>query len=270
MAMENGRPELEPSALEPTSAGTAPVAVAPPLTPAWGFWPTLGFSLMIGIVNGIASVLAVFLVLDVAILSDPNFSWSDYVFSGFDTDFGAVFAASVLLSGAVSLALIGALIKARHGAAIKEYLGVKPLPLRTMAGLIALTLGLVVVNEIINTFRHLPEDAAGAGDLFGGVGLIFVWLAVVGMAPLFEEVMFRGFMFQGFLRTRLGPSLAIILPAVWWGLLHAQYGGFDKLVIVALGVVFAVVRLRTGSLWGPLAMHATWNLVAMIQFSLAS
>jgi hypothetical protein len=247
-------------------------AVIPPPSrpPAWGFWPTFLFSLLVGVVNGLAAILAVFIVLDVAILSDPNFNWTDYIFSGFDTEFGPVVVVSVLLSGVVSLVLIAGLIKAKYGATIKEYLALKPLPFKTMAKLVALTLGLVVVSAIVDTFRTLPEDAAAAGSIYDGVWPVFVWLAVVGMAPLFEEVMFRGFMFQGFLRTRLGPALAIVLPAMWWGLLHAQYGGFDQMVIMVFGVVLAVTRLKTGSLWGPIGMHATWNMVAMIQTTLAS
>ncbi len=255
---------------------SAPALVIPPApaTPAskpevsaWGFWPTVGFGLLVGVVNGIAALLAILIVLDVAIFQNPDFSFTDYVFSDF-TSFNAALVVSVLLSDAVSLALIFGLVKAKHGATIKEYLGLKPIPLKTIVKLVGLTLGLVAVSMFIDTFRDLPEDAGG-GSLFDGVWPVFVWLAVVGMAPLFEEVMFRGFMFQGFLRTRLGPALAIILPSVWWGLLHAQYGAFDQSVIMVLGVVMAVVRLRTGSLYGPIAIHVTWNAVAMIQAGLA-
>jgi hypothetical protein len=252
-------PEGAPGPTPPEAASSPPA----PST-AWGFWPTFLFSLLIGVVNGLAALLAVLIVLDVAIISDPNFSWTDYVLSGIDNEFGPVLVVSVLLSGIVSLALIAGLIKARHGASIKEYLALKPLPLKTMAGLVALTLGMLLLSAVIDSFRSLPEDGGGV-TLFDGVWPVFAFLAVVVMAPLFEETMFRGFMFQGFLRTRLGPSLAIILPAIWWGALHAQYAFFDQVVIMVFGVVLAVTRLRTGSLWGPIAMHATWNLVAFVQ-----
>ncbi len=250
----------------PNTTPPAELATPPPAgSPAWGFWTTFLFSLMIGVVNGLAAILAVFIVLDVAIISDPNFDWTDYILSGIDNEFGPVVVVSVILSGIVSLALIAGLIKAKHGATIKEYLALKPLPLKTMAALVALTLGMLLLSAVIDTFRNLPDDTAGTGALFDGVWPVFAFLAVVVMAPLFEEAMFRGFMFQGFMRTRLGPALAIILPAFWWASLHAQYGAFDRMVIMVFGIVLAVTRLRTGSLWGPIAMHATWNLVAFVQ-----
>jgi len=240
-------------------------------TPAWGFWPTFGFALLIGAVNILTSILAVFIVLDVTILSDPNFNWMDYVFSDFDTNLGPVFVASVLLSGAVSLALIAGLIKTKQGAAIKDYLALKAIKPATILRLVGLTVGLLVLSAVADTFRQLPEDASSeVGSILTGVSPVFVFLAVVIMAPLFEEAMFRGFMFQGFLRTRLGPSLAIVLPAIWWGALHAQYAFFDQAVIMVFGVVLGAARLRTGSLWGPIAMHASWNLAAFIQIVVAT
>ncbi len=263
MAEIDGRPspEVVPNPEPPVELSTRP----PSETPVWGFWPTFFFSLLIGVVNGLAAILAVFVVLDVAIITDPNFDWTDYILSGIDNEFGPVVVVSVLFSGIVSLALIAGLIKARHGATIKEYLALKPLPLKTMSRLVALTLGMLLLSAIIDTFRDLPNNPPETGDLFAGIWPGFAFLAVVVMAPLFEEAMFRSFMFQGFLRTRLGPALAIVLPAIWWGALHAQYAFFDQAVIMVFGVVLAVTRLRTGSLWGPIAMHATWNLVAFVQ-----
>ncbi|APV44598.1 hypothetical protein Dform_01270 [Dehalogenimonas formicexedens] len=252
----------EDTALLPESS--AELAEAPSLS-VWHFWATLGFSLVIGLVNGIAGILAVLAVIDLKLISNPNFNWTDYIFNSLGTQFNAVVVTSVIVSDIVSVAVIGGLILARRGATIKEYLALKPIPLKTIGQLIILTLGLIGVSALVDSFRNAPNPQTG--PVYEGVWPVFVWFAVVAVAPVFEEVMFRGFMFQGFLRTRLGPALAIILPSVWWGLLHAQYGGFDRGVIMVLGLVLATVRLRTGSLYAPLVIHATWNLVSMIQVS---
>ena len=267
MVEQNGPRELE----------QAPVTVAlkpAPFTPAsnssvWGFLPTFGFSLLVGVVNGIAALLAVLIVLDFTLLSNPGFSWMDYVLNNFGTQFNAAVVTSIIVSDAVSLALISGLVLAKRGATLKEYLALKPIPLKTIGGLIVLTLVLVALSAIVDSFRNLPSNSTTT-SIYDGVWPIFVWLAVVAVAPLFEEVMFRGFMFQGFLRTKLGPALAIILPAIWWGSLHAQYGGFDRAIIMVLGLVLATVRFKTGSLYAPLVMHVTWNLVAMIQTTMSS
>jgi hypothetical protein len=257
-------PEPEPS---------APIIVnaqqpTPPRPKTWGFWVTFGFALLVGVVNSLASILAVLLVLDVAILSDPNFDFTEYAFSAFDPHFGAVFVVSALLSGAVSIGLVVGLVKMKSGISVAEYLGLKPLPRPTILKIAAITVGLAMVSMIVDSFRDLPEYSASA-LAFEGMWLVLAWVAIVGMAPLFEEVLFRGFMLPGFSRTRLGPALAIILTSAWWAMLHAQYGAFDKTVIFVLGAIFALSRLKTGSLWAPLTMHATWNFIAMIQLSLA-
>ncbi|XUW99495.1 MAG: CPBP family intramembrane glutamic endopeptidase [Dehalogenimonas sp.] len=256
--------------LEPLKIDTSPVdrtsAPSPAMVRFWGFWPTLGFSAIVGVVNGIAGLLAVLAVVDFNLISNPNFNWTDYVFNSISTQFNAVIVTSVIVSDAVSLAVIGGLVLARHGASIKEYLALNPIPVKTVVKIVFLTLGLVAVSIFVDSFRNLPNNPQ-PGPIYEGVWPVFAWFAVVLVAPLFEEVMFRGFMFQGFLRTRLGPALAIILPAIWWGLLHAQYGVFDRGVIIVLGIVLATVRLKTGSLYAPLVMHATWNFVSMIQLS---
>jgi len=276
MALSTGYSEAmfeQDGHLEPDQILVAPSAVPSPQyskpidVSVWSFWPTFGFSLMMGIVNGIAALLAVLIVLDFTLLSNPGFNWTDYIFNNFGTEFNAALVTSIIVSDAVSLALIGGLVLAKHGATLKEYLALKPIPVKTIAKLVALTLGLVAVSAIVDSFRNLPNNGTATDSIYNGVWPIFVWMAVVFVAPLFEEVMFRGFMFQGFLRTRLGPALAIILPAIWWGSLHAQYGGFDRGVIMVLGIILATVRFKTGSLYAPLVMHATWNLISMIQLS---
>lgn len=250
----------------PGAAADGPAPATKRVIPAWGFWPTLGFSVLIGAVNGMASMLAVFIALDVALLSDPDLNWTDYIFSEFGTEFNAVIVFSIIFSGAVSLLLIGALIKARYGASIKEYLALKPLPFRTIGQLILLTVALALLSGLIDAaFRESPGGATGS--VFQGVWPVFAWLAAVGMAPFFEEALFRGFMFRGFSGTRYGTALAVGLPAAWWGLLHVQYGGFDQAVIISLGIVLGIVRWKTGSLWGPITVHAVWNAIAMIQVS---
>ena len=259
---------LEQNDLNPASPQVS--TITSPSTSAnssvWSFWPTLGFSLMIGIVNGIAALLAVLLVVDYKLISNPGFNWTDYIFNNIGTQFNAIIVTSVIVSDLVSLAAIGGVILAKHGATLKEYLALHPIPLKTIAKLIALIIGLVALSAIVDSFRNVSSPTP-TGPVFEGVWPIFAWLAVVAVAPLFEEAMFRGFMFQGFLRTRLGPALAIILPAIWWGSLHAQYGVFDRGVIMVLGVVLATVRYKTGSLYAPLVMHVTWNLISMIQIS---
>lgn len=93
---------------------------------------------------------------------------------------------------------------------------------------------------------------------------VLLGIAVVIFAPVFEEAFFRGFLFVGLEHSSIGPIGTIILTAVTWALLHIQYDIFGMVTILVLGVVFGIVRLKTGSLWSTILLHAIWNLVAIV------
>jgi uncharacterized protein len=75
------------------------------------------------------------------------------------------------------------------------------------------------------------------------------------VAPVVEELVFRGFLLTRWAR-RYGVRSGVVFSALLFGLLHfalAPLGAF------ALGLVAAVLYLRTGSLAAPILAHATAN-----------
>lgn len=95
-----------------------------------------------------------------------------------------------------------------------------------------------------------------------------LWLAIIIAAPLFEELLFRGFLFQGLRRSALGGSGAVVLTAAIWALIHQQYDFLGMFSIFAIGILLGLARWRSGSLLLPFAMHVMTNLVATIQLML--
>tara|TARA_R110002096_G_scaffold54517_5_gene140546 strand:+ start:15886 stop:16671 length:786 start_codon:yes stop_codon:yes gene_type:complete len=93
--------------------------------------------------------------------------------------------------------------------------------------------------------------------------MIILWLGVAVMAPLFEEFFFRGFLYAGWRNSVLGWTGTAVITSLLWALIHVQYGWFEISCIFVLGLVFAVAREVTGSLWIPVAMHALNNAVAI-------
>jgi membrane protease YdiL (CAAX protease family) len=95
------------------------------------------------------------------------------------------------------------------------------------------------------------------------------WLAVVLMAavvaPLAEEIFFRGYLY-GVVRRYGGRWAAIGVTALLFAAIHGNAVGFAPLVL--LGVVFAVAYELTGSLWTNILMHAVFNgtTLAMLAF----
>jgi hypothetical protein len=97
--------------------------------------------------------------------------------------------------------------------------------------------------------------------------LLVFWLlvAAVVIAPIGEEVFFRGLMQTG-LQAVIGHErrwLSILPCAVFFGVVHiGAVPGFMVPVLVLLGVVFGWVYERTGSLWCAIAVHAGFNALS--------
>jgi membrane protease YdiL (CAAX protease family) len=84
---------------------------------------------------------------------------------------------------------------------------------------------------------------------------------VIGIAPVAEEIFFRGFLFQA-MRRSWGVWLAAPASGVIFGALHFD---LDKLVPLAiLGTALAFVLHRSRSLWPCIMLHALNNTVAFI------
>jgi len=86
-------------------------------------------------------------------------------------------------------------------------------------------------------------------------------LSTVILAPLTEEVIFRG-LILGRLARAMPGWLAVLLSALVFGLAHGQ------LVWIAyaflLGVVFGFIRLRSGSIWPTLLLHILFNALGQL------
>ena len=121
---------------------------------------------------------------------------------------------------------------------------------------VSLAHDLVVHPEQQPIVNEFPRSGVGAA--------LFVLVAVV-MAPLFEEIVFRGFLFRGFANS-WGWVWGALASAAVFGLAHLQLDVFVPLA--ALGFVLAWAYKRTGSLWSCIAMHGIFNAIAVLAWAL--
>lgn len=108
---------------------------------------------------------------------------------------------------------------------------------------------------------HTPEHSAIEDLVTGRMSLIVVVVFAVLIGPVFEELVFRGFLFPLLART-LGAWPGIIATAVPFALLHVTTYGWtwQALLIVGLaGIVFGYVRYRTGSTAASAMIHVGYN-----------
>jgi membrane protease YdiL (CAAX protease family) len=84
-------------------------------------------------------------------------------------------------------------------------------------------------------------------------------LAVVILAPLFEELLMRGYAFQG-LMPKFGFYGTAIATSIIFALCHIQYGWAGLLHVFILGFVLSWIRSKTGSIYPCIALHTLNNL----------
>lgn len=105
-------------------------------------------------------------------------------------------------------------------------------------------------------------------ELLHGEALWLVLLAICVGAPLSEELLFRGFLFSALAKSRLGLIGTGILTAALWTALHVGYSLFGLLEVLAIGLYFSWLLVRTGSLWATIFCHSVYNTVVAISLLL--
>jgi membrane protease YdiL (CAAX protease family) len=108
--------------------------------------------------------------------------------------------------------------------------------------------------EIQNVVQEIAAEDSRTGL---AVALVFV---LVG-APLFEEMLFRGFLFHA-LRRALGVWPSAAISAALFAAIHGNV--YATLPTFTLGMGLALLYERNGSLAAPMAMHATFNAVNVV------
>jgi membrane protease YdiL (CAAX protease family) len=125
----------------------------------------------------------------------------------------------------------------------------------------------VTILAILNTFLNNDADTNLGIEAYhvarskGTLPLLLV--SIVVWEPVFEELVFRGFIFRGW-SQRLGPVATIVLTSALFGLIHLQYSWQGTSFLIGLGLVLGWVRWRAGSVVAPLFLHFTVNFTTMM------
>ena|ERR1700676_86213 len=221
----------------------------------WGLWATLAFAILafvLGIAMGSAVVLTL-IKLDPAAIVDSD---------------GTVNAIYLLVSNPVQVVTL-VLATRLSGTNALDYLGLDIPRRRDVAVAVAMLLAAIVAadgvtfalgKEIVPAFQvELHRTARVDGTL------PWLWLAIIVAAPVGEELLFRGFMFRGFIHQPRDALPAIILIALIWAMPHLQYDWFGKAQVFGIGVLFGFVRWRTGSTTLVILLHMLLNLESVVE-----
>lgn len=160
---------------------------------------------------------------------------------------------------AVGVLILGLLVAVRPDA--RERLTWKPVPARVLVRWLLLWVVWVAATELLAGALGRPPPARFTAH---GAALAVRIVGIVGLAPLLEELVFRGILFR-LLLPRAGPGPTVVGTALLFALSHGQYRALDLVQVLADGVVLGLARLRTGSTRVPFWMHLLGNAFAVWQ-----
>lgn len=102
-------------------------------------------------------------------------------------------------------------------------------------------------------------------QLLAGSRHLPLMLVVVLLAPVLEELVFRGYLFTAWRHSRLGFSGTLLLTSALFALLHwGQYHWIQTAFIFVLALILGFAREKSGSVLLPIILHSLNNLVSAI------
>ena len=239
----------------------------PPLSApaAWGFWATLGFGLLATCAMIAVQTLVVLFFVGVSMAystgrqAPPAQTIERLIHDPL------MLSISLLAAGPVTLGVVWLAVRRRRGWRFAEYLALRGFSLRQFVVWFLVLAGVLSMGEVL--LRLVGDDSGEAfirSVLMSGKSVVPLIFAVTVLAPLIEELLFRGFMFRGLAASRAGLAGAVVIPNFLWVLLHVQYAGPTLVVLFAMGLVLGMARHFSSSVTLPLVLHAISNAVSTI------
>ncbi len=137
-----------------------------------------------------------------------------------------------------------------------------------LAGGTMLALAVQISSALLPIPRSLPiykffqdTNAAYLMAVFG-----------IAVAPFVEELFFRGFLYP-VLARRAGVTLGVLLTSAAFAVVHGAqlaHHWAPLLMLFLVGLLFTVVRARTGSVAAPYLLHAAYNFTLFFTLYLAT
>jgi beta-phosphoglucomutase len=260
----------------PPMPGESPGIDHEPGPRPWGAWATLGLSTVVALALVSAQGIAYVFWMIIAASSGHHPRREEVESNGMllslavcaSAPIGALLCwifARVRSAGVAAPVLVDSRTTGRIATAA-DYLGLRGVKPGALLKWSLLLVGIVIGSDALTWALGrpiVPEFMMKAYQTAGFLPLL--WLGLIVGAPLAEETLFRGFMFTGFLHSRLGAPGAILLTSLFWSLTHLQYDAYGIGTIFISGLFLGFVRLRTGSIYATMFLHGLMNFVATVE-----
>lgn len=230
----------------------------------WGRFATFGIAFVVMLASQFAALIALTLWLGKDFSQMPDLG-SD----------GVAVAVVIFVSIPIQVLLLAAFAQ-RRGRDAWGYLGLTmPKRSEVIFGVVC-TIALIAGGNVLswllgqNIVTSFQTDIYRTAGEAGPLAMIMLWLAIIVVTPIGEEVMFRGFLFRGWLRSLRDAWAVIAITAGLWALIHLQYDWYVTGQIFAFGLMLGWMRWATGSTILTILLHAMINLEGMFETVVAS
>lgn len=119
----------------------------------------------------------------------------------------------------------------------------------------------LIASKIFTGIDLSAEQQIGFTSTQNVAELVLVFIALVVIPPIVEEVVFRGFLFRPY-RAHFGFWLASVLVSLVFALAHSPITVCIDVFVLSMFLCF--LREKTNSLWSPIFLHMIKNFVAFV------
>ncbi len=242
------------------------ISSSPQRSLVWSPWMTVFWAFVIFFVFGVSQGLGVVIA---AVARDML----DVVLAGFTSTDTAVqeqmiYANDLAWPAAFASALIGSLlifliILSKKGLNLKDYLHLRNVSWQVWGIWLMITLVMLGLTEWMANDNESLQTPFMKDVVSGTKSIPMLVLTVGVLAPIFEELFFRGFIFKGLERGLLGGHGTVWLTSIVFALIHLQYALPIVLMIIPMGLLLGYSRMYSGSLLVPIVLHVVNNTIAI-------
>ncbi|MCR5572589.1 MAG: CPBP family intramembrane metalloprotease [Candidatus Saccharibacteria bacterium] len=219
------------------------------------------WAMLLTIWTGAVFYLAQFVVISIA-------QWIIDV-TNWDVNLVAAQTVCVAISNAVAV-IVAVLVSKKLFKRIvtRDSLGLKGLPTWTdillspigyIVSTIAAAFVIMILQAVMKNVDWSQAQDIGFNSVYSSADRIITFVALVIVAPVTEELIFRGFLY-GRLRTKLSAVPAIILVSLLFGALHGQWN--VGIVVGVMSIFMCIARELTGTIYAGILMHMIRNGIA--------
>jgi uncharacterized protein len=223
----------------------------------WGYWATAAWAVV------------AFLVGQFAALAVVVFWHSGQLYSVLSKPYdGVLVTLFILISNPISIVIVIFAVW-YAGADIAGYLGLRRAQTNDVTTAINLLVVVIVVSDAVLFVFGQPLVSEFQSQSYTTVvaegGLPAMLFAAIVVAPAGEEILFRGFLFRGFVTSERSGWPAIAVISLLFAALHVQYDWVGMAQIFVIGLFLGWVRWRSGSLLLTFLLHALFNLEGTVE-----